>query len=48
MSEYKFPDELDDENDKDHEEHEESVDSIEIDIEDDTPAQDRNKHPLRS
>jgi len=46
MSEYKFPDELDDENDKDHEEHEDSVDSIEIDIEDDTPAQDRNKQPL--
>lgn len=45
MSEFKFPDEIDDNDDK-HEEHEDSLDGIEIDIEDDTPAQDRNKQPM--
>jgi uncharacterized protein (UPF0335 family) len=43
MSEYKFPDEIDDIDDK---ENEGEVEGIEIDIEDDTPAQDRNKQPL--
>jgi len=42
MSEYKFPDEIDDKDDKENEE----LDGIEIDVEDDTPEQDRNKPPL--
>jgi len=43
MSEYKFPDEIDDGNDK---EQDEVLDQIELEIEDDTPEQDRNKAPL--
>jgi hypothetical protein len=43
MSEYKFPDEIDDKNDK---EQDEVLEQIELEIEDDTPEQDRNKQPL--
>jgi len=43
MSEYKFPDEIDDNDDK---EQDEVLDQIELEIEDDTPEQDRNKAPL--
>jgi uncharacterized protein (UPF0335 family) len=42
MSEYKFPDEIDDKDDK----NDEVLDQIELEIEDDTPAEDRNKAPL--
>jgi uncharacterized protein (UPF0335 family) len=43
MSEFKFPDEIDDKNDK---EQDEVLEQIELEIEDDTPEQDRNKQPL--
>ena len=43
MSEFKFPDEIDDKDDK---EQEEVTDEIELEIEDDTPEQDRNKPPM--
>lgn len=43
MSEFKFPDEIDD---KDEKEQEEVTDEIELEIEDDTPEQDRNKPPM--
>jgi uncharacterized protein (UPF0335 family) len=43
MSEYKFPDEIDDKDDK---EQDEVLEQIELEIEDDTPEQDRNKQPL--
>ena len=43
MSEYKFPDEIDDKDDK---EQDEVLEQIELEIEDDTPEQDRNKPPL--
>jgi uncharacterized protein (UPF0335 family) len=42
MSEYKFPDEIDDKDEKD----DEVLEKIEIEIEDDTPAEDRNKAPM--
>lgn len=42
MSEYKFPDEIDDKDDKE----DEVLEQIEIEIEDDTPAEDRNKAPM--
>jgi uncharacterized protein (UPF0335 family) len=43
MSEYKFPDEIDDKDDK---EKDEALEQIELEIEDDTPEEDRNKPPL--
>lgn len=43
MSEFKFPDEIDDKDDK---EQDEVTDEIELEIEDDTPEQDRNKPPM--
>lgn len=43
MSEFKFPDEIDD---KDEKEQDEVTDEIELEIEDDTPEQDRNKPPM--
>jgi uncharacterized protein (UPF0335 family) len=43
MSEYKFPDEIDDKDDK---EAEDESNEIELEIEDDTPEPDRNKAPL--
>jgi uncharacterized protein (UPF0335 family) len=46
MSEYKFPDEIDDNDGKDDNEHDEVLEKIELEIEDDTPEQDRNKQPL--
>jgi hypothetical protein len=43
MNEFKFPDEVDDNKDK---EQDEMLDQIELEIEDDTPEQDRNKPPM--
>jgi len=44
MSEFKFPDEIDDKDDKEHED--DVTDEIELEVEDDTPEKDRNKPPM--
>lgn len=47
MSEFKFPDEIDDNNDEHLTDEQKKVDEeLEIEIEDDTPVGDRNKAPL--